>query len=185
MGMTATQLGTVFGRGAAAMNVLLKEHGFLEGGPGAWMPTELGKQFAQSHDFDNGYGGYAHRSWGWLSWGDGLVDALKASIEQHPEGVLPAAPSVAAAAVAAAKDSDIGPSSGKTKWMALAAIGVVAVAVPAAQNVVNRFAERRAAAKNAQIVGRTSVDAEDAVDLAGGVGAPSAQPEESQDRTPE
>lgn len=56
MGMSATQLASTFGREAAAMNVLLRDQGFLKVGLGAWRPTELGKQFVKSHDFDNGYG---------------------------------------------------------------------------------------------------------------------------------
>lgn len=145
MGMTATQLGAIFGRGAAAMNSLLKEHGFLEGSPGAWMPTELGKQFAQSVDFDNGYGGYAHRSWGWLTWTDGLVDALKASIEKHPDGIAAAVPTAAAKAATVATSSTKGQALGRHKWMALAAMGVVAAA-PVAKNVWSRIAERRSTA---------------------------------------
>ena len=74
MGLSATQLGSFFGRGGAAMNALLHEHGLIEGGPGAWRPTELGAQFAKWVDKDNGYGGYAHRAWSWLTWDDGVID---------------------------------------------------------------------------------------------------------------
>lgn len=62
MGISATQLGALFGRGGAAMNVLLHEHGFIEGGPGAWSPTEFGEQFAKLVEKDNGYGGFAQRA---------------------------------------------------------------------------------------------------------------------------
>jgi hypothetical protein len=146
MGMTATQLGSTFGRGAAAMNVLLRDHGFLEGSPGAWRPTELGKQFAKSVDFDNGYGGYAHRSWGWLSWSDGLIDALKASIEANPDGIVPSVPATVAKAASASATGAGGQAFGKYKWVVMAAIGVVAVAAPVAKNVRNRITEGRAAA---------------------------------------
>lgn len=147
MGMTATQLGSVFGRGAAAMNLLLRDHGFLEGGPGAWRPTELGKQFAQSHDFDNGYGGYASRSWGWLSWTDGLIDALKASLEANPDGIVASAPATVVKAATNPTTGASGQAFGKNKWAALAAaMGVVAVAAPAAKNVWNHITERRSAA---------------------------------------
>ncbi len=158
MGMTATQLGSMFGRGAAAMNILLKDHGFLEGSPGAWRPTELGKQFAQSHDFDNGYGGYAHRSWGWLSWTDGLIDALKASIEANPDGIVTSAPVAVVKAATAPTTGATGQAFGKNKWVALAALGVVAVASPVAKNVWNRITERRSAAATVAAVENPAVE---------------------------
>lgn len=149
MGMTATQLGSMFGRGAAAMNVLLKDHGFLEGSPGAWRPTELGKQFARSHDFDNGYGGYAQRSWGWLSWSDGLVEALKASIEANPDGIVPAVPTTVVQTAGARTTGATGQAFGKNKWAVMVAVGVVAVAAPVAKKVWSHITERRSAAATA------------------------------------
>ncbi len=177
MGMTATQLGSIFGRGAAAMNVLLKEHGFLEGGPGAWRPTELGKQFAQSHDFDNGYGGYAHRSWGWLSWTDGLVDALQASIEQNPDGIV-AAPTTAASTAIVSANADSGQGFGKSRWVALAAVGVAAVAAPVAKNAWNRIAERRSAAQSAAAVADPVVEKTTSDDSAADDAANAADPKD-------
>ena len=158
MGMTATQLGAIFGRGAAAMNLLLKEHGFLEGGPGPWMPTELGKQFAQSHDFDNGYGGFAHRSWGWLSWSDGLVDALKTSIEQNPDGIATAVPTSVAKAATVATNGNTGQASGRNKWVVLAVLGGVAAAAPTVKNAWNRLAQRRSTVDTASVVEGPPVD---------------------------
>src|SRR4051794_11908319 len=116
MGMTATQLGSIFGRGARAMNVLLRDHGFLQGAPGDWQLTELGKQFATSVDFDNGYGGYAARSWGWLSWSDGVVDALKASIDANPDGVAPSVSRAVAKVATASTAGASGHAVGKYKW---------------------------------------------------------------------
>lgn len=136
MGMTATQLGSTFGRGAKAMNVLLRDHGYLEGEPGHWLLTELGRPFANFHDFDNGYGGYAARSWGWLSWSDGLIDALKASIEANPDGIVSSVPTTFAKAATTDASRH---AVGKYKWAVMAAIGVVAVAAPAAKNVRNRL----------------------------------------------
>lgn len=99
MGMTATVLGReFFGRTAQEMNKLLLAHGFLEGGPGAYRPTTLGEQFAKWVDKDNGYGGFAAQAWSFLSWDDRLVDALKASMEANPKGVVP--PAVTPPAVA-------------------------------------------------------------------------------------
>lgn len=128
MGMSATQLGSFFGRGGAAMNALLHEHGFIEGGPGAWRPTELGAQFAKWVDKDNGHGGYAHRAWSWLTWNDDVIDVLTASIKANPDGVLPAAPApVVGVGVKVAANSSW---SGKGKWIALGLLGVTAVATP-------------------------------------------------------
>lgn len=132
MGMSATQLGSFFGRGGAAMNVLLHEHGLIEGGPGAWRPTELGAQFAKWVDKDNGYGGYAHRAWSWITWNDDVIDVLKASIKANPDGVLPAAPApvVVTAAAAGVKAASNSSGSGKGKWIALGLLGATAVATP-------------------------------------------------------
>lgn len=146
MGMTATQLGSVFGRGAAATNVLLRDHGFLEGSPGAWRPTELGEQFAKWVDRDNGYGGYAHRSWGWLTWSDGLIDALKASIEANPDGIVPSVSATVETTVTASTTGAGGQTLGKYKWAVMAAVGVVTLAAPVVKSVRSRLAERKATA---------------------------------------
>lgn len=148
MGMTATQLGPIFGRGAAAMNVLLRDHGFLEGSPGAWRLTELGKQFARSHDFDNGYGGYAYRSWGWLSWSDGLIDALKASIEANPDGIATTVDIAGSVPTTGASRHAVG----KNQWAMVAALGIVAVATPVAKTVWRRISDRRSSPATAAAV---------------------------------
>lgn len=163
MGKTATALGQEFGRTAREMNKLLREHGFMEGDPGAYRPTALGKAFAQAVDFDNGHGGFAHRQWGWLSWTDGLIDALKASMEANPDGVVPPA----AAPEAVFTNIKLGPAALRTGSRAggqfLNKNGLVAVVVlaglgastpvarrawhervkPAASKVRARIAERK------------------------------------------
>lgn len=165
MGMTATQLGALFSRGAAAMNVTLRDHGFLEGAPGAWRPTELGKQFVTYHDHDNGYGGFAHRSWGWLSWDDGLVDALKHSLEANPNGILPAAPSEAVKTATAAGINPGGPGFGKGKRAVFVAVGLAALVAPVAKYVIGRRNDRSAATAEAAAAQQTepTTDATDTV----------------------
>jgi hypothetical protein len=77
-----------FGLGARDMNALLKKHGYLYGEAGAYGLTEKGKQFGEQHHHDNGYGGYAYRSWETTTWDDNLARALRADVKTNPEGVL-------------------------------------------------------------------------------------------------
>lgn len=84
MGKSARVLGWEFGKTAAEMNQLFKEYGYLEGEPGAWRPTEKGSEFAEDHYHDNGYGGYAHRSWETRTWSQETGEALRADIEAAP-----------------------------------------------------------------------------------------------------
>ena len=147
MSRTATELGREFALNAADMNLLLRDHGFIEGRPGARLPPEMGMQFADSADFDNGYGGYAHRTWGWLLWPDEAVDALKASIEAHPDGIappVPAAPSMPAPAVSHGPDAAARPGRPtltRNQWAAAAVLGV-ALAVSAAPAVSRAWKEK-------------------------------------------
>jgi hypothetical protein len=137
MAMTATQLGSIFNRSAAAMNLLLRDHGYLEGRPGAWRATELAKPFAHALGDGNEYGGYAHRSWSWLSWSDDIVDALKSSLEANPNGVatLTKAPITVAASATRPGTGSGAPGRGRNALLGVAVLGVVAVATPAARNV--------------------------------------------------
>ena len=163
MGMTATYLGKhVFARNARDMNKLLRLHNFLEGEPGAYRLTDLGKQFAKVVDFDKGYGGIAYRQWDFPSWNDGIVNALKASMKANPDGVLPASPAPAAVVTklsTAASRSVSTRSPGlnkKTVVVGLVVVGAVAAApaakdawdnkvLPTAAKIRSRVAERKAA----------------------------------------
>ena len=165
MGQTATALGQKMGRTAREMNKLLKDHGFLEGDPGAYRPTALGKPFAQAHDFDNGYGGSAHRQWGWLSWTDGLNDALKASMEANPDGVLTPAPAREAVA-ANIKPGAAAPHTGsgtgghllnKNQWLAMVvALAGLAASTPVAKRAWHEKVEPAASKVRARIAERKS-----------------------------
>ncbi|CAM3449248.1 hypothetical protein NODU109028_17400 [Nocardioides dubius] len=160
--MSATQLGAFFARGGAAMNLLLNDHGFIEGGPGAWRPTELGAPFATWVDKDNGYGGYAHRSWSWLSWSDDIRDALEASIKANPDGVLSTA---AASAVVTGADAAVKSSgSGKGMWIVLGL--TAAAAVPIIKYVQTKKSPAPEALTPAVTQGADSHEAPDATAVA-------------------
>lgn len=83
MGRSARVLGREFGRTAAEMNKLLKEHGYLYGNPGAYGLTEKGQQFGDEQYHSRGTGGYAHYnpSWETRTWNDETPAALKADME--------------------------------------------------------------------------------------------------------
>ena len=90
MGKSARVLGSEFGRTAREMNALLKDYGYLRGEPGAYGLTEKGQQYGVEHYNENGYGGYAARSWETRTWKDGLADALRADMAAHPGGLTAA-----------------------------------------------------------------------------------------------
>jgi len=82
MGKSARLLGMEFGKTAREMNELLKEHGYLEGSPGAYGLTEKGKQFGEEEDHHRGVGGYAHynRDWITTTWDEPVLDAIAKDI---------------------------------------------------------------------------------------------------------
>ena len=65
------------------MNQLLKDQGFLEGDPGAYVVTEKGAPFAKETDFHRGPGGYSwyNRDWTQRTWDESIKDALDTSPE--------------------------------------------------------------------------------------------------------
>lgn len=77
-GLTATEIGRRIRASAEVVNHLLLEKG-LHGEPGAYGLTEAGKAFGAAVDRDNGYGGWAHRSWGWNTWDESVIDELGAT----------------------------------------------------------------------------------------------------------
>jgi len=147
MGRTATQLSYELGGSARTVNKLLLSHGFMEQvSPGVYRPTELGEQFATAVSKDNGYGGRAYREWGWLNWDDGIVDAVKASVEANPNGVVqPAAEAASSAATPAAEASRQAAAKAPLTpgqkvalgFAALAGVLGVAAATPAGRRVFN------------------------------------------------
>ncbi|MGI5187638.1 hypothetical protein ACQEVI_05770 [Promicromonospora sp. CA-289599] len=79
MGKSASVLGFEFGRTAREMNELFKQHGYLEGEPGAYRLTDKGSQYAEEQYHSRGTGGYAHynRSWETRTWNDATIAALQ------------------------------------------------------------------------------------------------------------
>ncbi|MGG0644936.1 hypothetical protein ABE021_13520 [Sporosarcina gallistercoris] len=77
MSMSAKMFGEVLGKTAREVNLLLKERGLLDGKPGNWNLTELGKQFCEVRKKYNGYGGYAARKWDFPMWEEKIVDKLQ------------------------------------------------------------------------------------------------------------
>lgn len=86
MGKSARSLGRDFGLTARDMNALLKKHGYLNGGPGAYGLTEKGKHYGEEQYNDNGYGGFAYRGWETRTWNDNTAAALKADMKANPGG---------------------------------------------------------------------------------------------------
>ncbi|QZY19318.1 hypothetical protein [Streptomyces decoyicus] len=88
MGKSARVLGWEFGRTAREMNALLKEHGYLDGNPGAYGLTEKGQQYAEEQYHSRGTGGYAqyNPSWETRTWSDETAAALKADMQVNPGG---------------------------------------------------------------------------------------------------
>ena len=81
---SARLLGQRLGLSSQETNHMLKEEGFLEGKPGNYNLTEKGKEFGEYSAHDNGYGGYAHRSWGFPIWDS---DKVLSSIDTSPEKI--------------------------------------------------------------------------------------------------
>lgn len=88
VGKSARVLGLEFGRSARDMNALLKEHGYLDGEPGAYAVTEKGASFAREEHHHRGPGGYSwyNRDWEVRTWADGTADALRADLEAGAAG---------------------------------------------------------------------------------------------------
>jgi|SRR5699024_2223153 len=88
MSKSATRLGEEFGnKNGREMNQLLKKYGYIEGAPGAYGLTEKGSRFGKTYTRNNGHGGWAFRQWEETFWSDETAEALRADIEQYPEGI--------------------------------------------------------------------------------------------------
>src|SRR3954466_6390609 len=78
---SARDLGARIGLSDQEFNIALMLAGLLDGEPGAWSLTEKGARFAAVHYHQNGYGGYAHRSWDTTKWLQTVIDELDLSEE--------------------------------------------------------------------------------------------------------
>ncbi|AVV41797.1 hypothetical protein C6376_10440 [Streptomyces sp. P3] len=88
MGKSARVLGQEFGLSARQMNELLKEHGYLDGSPGAYGLTDKGQQYGEEQYHSRGTGGYAQYNpyWETRTWNDGTAAALRADMAAAPVG---------------------------------------------------------------------------------------------------
>jgi len=76
MRKTAKKLGEMVGLDSKDVNKKLAEIGYLQGGPGNWALTEQGAQHGEVVYKDNGYGGYAARSWDYIVWDSDVAQQL-------------------------------------------------------------------------------------------------------------
>jgi hypothetical protein len=138
VGRSATAIGREFGRNGREMNALLKDHGYLDGQPGAYELTEKGRHYGSVHFHDNGYGGYAARAWETLTWSAETAAALRADIDAIPAGsssqavhstevVVEAASDLKRPAVSGHADR-VAEGAGLT-WKVLAVAGIVVAGV--------------------------------------------------------
>lgn len=79
---SAKQLGEILGLGAQTVNRTLKSMGFLDGEPGKYSLTELGKTVGELREKTNGYGGYAKKDWSFTMWDDSVIDKVKKFISR-------------------------------------------------------------------------------------------------------
>jgi hypothetical protein len=96
-GLSATDIGAHIGLGAQDTNALLVAQGFLEGKPGEYFLTELGKKFGHHVSDDNGYGGSAYRDWYKTYFDESILPVL----DQSPETIAETRSSAKAARAAA------------------------------------------------------------------------------------
>lgn len=84
MRKSARILGEDIGLNSQEMNQLLKDQGFLEGEPGAYVVTEKGAQFAKETDFYRGTGGYPWYNCDWTqrTWDESIRGILDISPEK-------------------------------------------------------------------------------------------------------
>lgn len=80
---SARLIGEVLGLTAREVNVKLKEIGFLKGKPGNYDLTEEGQKHGRLSGDNNGYGGYAYKSWGYAVWDNEVVDILKSKMKKE------------------------------------------------------------------------------------------------------
>ena len=87
MGKSARILGEAYSLNAQEMNYILNKEGFLDGEPGEYFPSEMGKQYATQKDFHRGTGGYAqyNRYWTTTTWDDSIEDVLHITPELKAE----------------------------------------------------------------------------------------------------
>ena len=89
MSLSARLLGKRFGLTAQEMNRVLVKRGILQGTPGNYTLTELGKKYACVRDFHRGCGGYDfyNRYWETISYDESILDILNITDEVRKEAI--------------------------------------------------------------------------------------------------
>lgn len=91
---SARILGEKYGVTAAEMNYILKKKGYLDGRPGGYWLTELGKKYGTEKGFHRGTGGYEryNRYWTEITWDSGIEKELriKPGLKQEAQDFLQA-----------------------------------------------------------------------------------------------
>ena len=80
-------MGQDYGLTAVEMNILLKEEGFLDGGPGTYTLTEKGKQYADEQYDGQGTGGYLQYNPSWVTrtWRPAITEQLDVTDERKQQ----------------------------------------------------------------------------------------------------
>ena len=77
MSLSAQRIGKKYGLTAQEMNMALKLLGYLDGEPGNYLPTEKCKSFYLQKYYDNGYRGYANRTWSTVAYDESIIEPLE------------------------------------------------------------------------------------------------------------
>lgn len=83
MSLSAQRIGKMFGLTAQEMNMALKLLGYLDGEPGNYLPTVKCKPFYLQDYHDNGYGGYANRTWSTVAYDESMIEPLEQELTKE------------------------------------------------------------------------------------------------------
>ena len=83
MSLSAQRIGKMFGLTAQEMNMALKLLGYLDGEPGHYLPTEKCKPFYLQKYYDNGYRGYANRTWSTVTYNESMIEPLEQELTKE------------------------------------------------------------------------------------------------------
>ena len=83
MSLSAQRIGEMFGLTAQEMNMALKLLGYLDGEPGHYLPTEKCKPFYLQKYYDNGYRGYANRTWSTVTYDESVIEPLEQELTKE------------------------------------------------------------------------------------------------------
>ena len=83
MSLSAQMIGEMFGLTAQEMNMALKLLGYLDGEPGHYLPTVKCKPFYLQKYYDNGYRGYANRTWSTVTYNESMIEPLEQELTKE------------------------------------------------------------------------------------------------------